>query len=97
MAEVTEAASAVAVAMGLVAAGVTFAATGRPLAALGVLLDFLIAAGLLHLAANPSYLRALSAGIVLAIRHLITWSLQTGSRGLFPPTPRMPWRTRRSD
>lgn len=86
--EVTDAASAVVGAMGIVASAAALAATRRPLAALAVLLDFLMAAGLLHLAADPTYLRALSAGIVLAVRHLISWSLMTDSRGLLPPAPR---------
>ncbi|MDG4825868.1 hypothetical protein O7635_28815 [Asanoa sp. WMMD1127] len=81
----TDAAGAVVGAMGIVAAAATLANGRRPLAALAVLLDFLTAAGLLHLAADPSYLRALSAGIVLVIRHLVTWTLQTGSRDLLPP------------
>jgi hypothetical protein len=55
------------------------------MAALAVLLDLLTAAGLLHLAADPSYLRALSAGIVLGIRHLISWSLMTGGGAMTPP------------
>ncbi|GIF73963.1 hypothetical protein [Asanoa siamensis] len=89
MGEITEAASAVVVAMGIVVGAATLAATRRPMAALAVLLDFLAAAGLLHLAADPTYLRALSAAIVLGIRHLITWSLQTGSRAaMMPPGPR---------
>ncbi|GIF62652.1 hypothetical protein Ais01nite_06870 [Asanoa ishikariensis] len=95
--EVTEAASAVAVAMGIIVAAATLAATRMPLAALAVLLDFLMVAGVLHLAADPTYLRAASAGIVLAVRHLITWSLQTGSRGLFAPMPQAPGRAGKTD
>ncbi|SNS68517.1 hypothetical protein SAMN05421812_101403 [Asanoa hainanensis] len=95
--EVTEAASAVAVAMGIVVAAASLAATRKPMAALAVLLDFLTVAGLLHLAADPTYLRALSAGIVLAVRHLITWSLQTGAGGLFAPMPRRPGRAGKAD
>ncbi|GAA1882580.1 hypothetical protein [Asanoa iriomotensis] len=83
--ELTDAASAVVVAMGIVAGAATLVSTRRPLAALAVLLDFLTAASLLHLAANPSYLKALSAGIVLAIRHAISWTLQTGSGAGMPP------------
>ena len=78
--DVTEVAGALAGCLGIVAAAAVLAATRRALAALAVLLDFLTAAGLLHLAADPSYMRALSAGIVLGIRHLISWSLQTGGR-----------------
>ncbi|MEV4534183.1 hypothetical protein AB0J82_10165 [Asanoa sp. NPDC049518] len=88
--EVTEAASAVAVAMGIGVAAAVLAANRTPMAALAVLLDFLTVAGILHLAADPTYLRALSAGIVLGVRHLITWSLQTGSRGLLAPMPHRP-------
>jgi uncharacterized membrane protein len=82
---VVEAASGLASGMGVVAAAAVLAATRRPLAALAVLVDFLMAAGLLHLAADPTYLRALSAGVVLLIRHLITWSLQTDSSTLTSP------------
>jgi hypothetical protein len=83
--ELADAAGAVVAAMGIGAAAATLAATRRPLAGLAVLLDFLTAAGLLHLAADPSYLRALSAGILLAIRHLISWSLRTGGGAVLPP------------
>ena len=83
--DLSEAGSAVLVAMGIVAGAAALATTRHPLAALAVLLDFLTAAGLLHLAADPTYLRALSAGIVLAVRHLITWSLRTGGGAMLPP------------
>jgi len=83
--DVVEIAGAVVACLGIAAAAAVFAASRRPMAALAVLLDLLTAAGLLHLAADPSYLRALSAGIVLAIRHLITWSLMTGGRAMTPP------------
>ncbi|MEV4621548.1 hypothetical protein AB0J74_22915 [Asanoa sp. NPDC049573] len=83
--DVVELGSTLAVGMGVVVTAAVLAATRRPLAALAALLDFLVAAGLLHLAADPTYLRALSAGIVLAIRHLISWTLRTDSQVLARP------------
>ena len=72
--------SAVVVVLALASAAAALAATGRFMVALAVLLDLLTAAGLLHLAADPTYMRALSAAAILAIRHLVTWSLMSSRR-----------------
>jgi hypothetical protein len=71
--------SALVVLMALASAVAVVAAIRQWMVALAVLLDLLTAAGLLRLAADPSVSRVLSAATVLAIRHLVTWSL-TNSR-----------------
>ncbi|KAE8762446.1 DUF1622 domain-containing protein [Georgenia thermotolerans] len=48
-------------------------------AAIGVLLDFLLAAGLLRLAAEPGWSSLLSTALVVAVRHLITTGLSVGA------------------
>lgn len=68
-------ASAVIVLLAVVAALLALVVTRRRETALAVLLDFLTAAGLLRLAADPGYLRAASAATVLVVRHTISWIL----------------------
>ena len=64
----------------LVAGALALAATRRPATALGVLLDLLLAAGLLRLAGTPSWHAiAVSAAIVL-LRRLIGTGLRLGGR-----------------
>lgn len=70
----------------LVAAAVALAATGRPRAALPVLLDLLTAAGLIRLAADPEWRRLLTAAAVVLLRHVIATDL--GRSG--PPPSRPP-------
>lgn len=72
--------SAIVVLLALVSATAALLATRRMMVGLAVLLDLLTAAGLLHLAADPTYMRALSAATVLAIRHLVSWSLSNSGR-----------------
>jgi hypothetical protein len=64
----------------LVAAAAALLATRRREVSLAILLDLLTCAGLLHLAAGPTYTRAATAAIVLGIRRLITWTLAGESR-----------------
>ncbi|WP_226909377.1 DUF1622 domain-containing protein [Georgenia ruanii] len=67
-----------AVAAGLVvAAGAVLVVGVR--AAIGVLLDFLLAAGLLRLAAEPGWSSLLTTALVVAVRHLITAGLAAGA------------------
>jgi hypothetical protein len=68
-------ASALVVALAVLAAAAVLV-TGRGAAlALPVLLDLLTAAGLLHLAGDPGYRRAASAAAILVVRRLLSWSL----------------------
>jgi hypothetical protein len=94
IANLIDLASAGVVVLAVLSAGAALAATRRRGVALAVLLDLLTAAGLLHLAADPSYMRAASAGVVLVIRRLITWSLANGKAGMGTSMgPRMRFRT----
>jgi hypothetical protein len=72
-------------ALALVAGAVTLAATRRPALALGVLLDLLLAAGLLRLAAEPTWTSLATAAAVVLLRRLIGVGLRAGSRALSPP------------
>ena len=55
-------------AAGLVAAAVTLVATRRPLLSVQVLLDFLLAAGLLRLTGSPGWPALAAAAAVVALR-----------------------------
>ena len=74
-----DAAALAVVAAALVSAGVVLVSTRRPAAALPVLLDLLTAAGLLRLAAEPSWQRIVSAAAVVALRHLVVHGLRAGA------------------
>lgn len=65
-------------AMALVAGLVALVATRRPAAALPVLLDLLVAAGLLRLVGQPSWQALATAAVVLVLRRLIGFGLRTG-------------------
>lgn len=75
-----DAMTVVVVMMAVVSATATLAATRRRMIALAVLLDMLTAASLLRLAVDPDFVRAATAATVLAIRHLISWSLSKDLR-----------------
>ncbi|WP_432548122.1 hypothetical protein [Kineococcus sp. SYSU DK004] len=64
----------------LVSAVVVLLSTRRPSAALPVLLDLLTAAGLLRLAADPSWQRIAGAAAIVALRHLLVHGLHVGAR-----------------
>jgi hypothetical protein len=64
---------------GLVAAAVTLAATRRPLLAIQVLLDFLLAAGLLRLTGHPGWSALAGAAAVVVLRRLVGVGLRAGS------------------
>ena len=80
LAAVAGVAALVATAAGLVAAAVTLAVTRRPLLALGVLLDFLLAAGLLRLTGRPGWPVLATAAAVVVLRRLIGVGLRAGRR-----------------
>jgi hypothetical protein len=77
---VLDSAALVVTAAALAAAAVVLLGTRRPRIALPVLLDLLMAAGLLRLAADPEWHRLLSAAAIVGLRHLILL-------GLGPPRP----------
>ena len=64
----------------LVAGLVALVATRRPAAALPVLLDLLVAAGLLRLVGQPSWQALATAAAVILLRRLIGFGLRTGGR-----------------
>ncbi len=72
--------SAIVVLLAIIAGGAVLAATRRPVDSLMVLLDLLMAAGLIHLAAGPTLPRVATAASVLAIRRLVSWSLSSRTR-----------------
>ncbi len=65
-------------AAGLVAAAVALRATRRPGFALKVLLDFLLAAGLLRLTGQPGWAALGTAAAVVAVRRLVGIGLRVG-------------------
>ena len=78
-AELVATAALVVTAAGLVAAALTAAATRRPLVALKVLLDFLLAAGLLRLTGDPDWATLLTAAVIVALRRLLGFAIRTGA------------------
>ena len=72
-------------ALALVAGAVALVATRRPALALGVLLDLLLAAGLLRLAAEQTWGSIATAAAVVLLRRLIGAGLRAGGRALSPP------------
>ncbi|MGY1722043.1 DUF1622 domain-containing protein [Blastococcus sp. SYSU DS0533] len=79
---VTGAMSQVVAAIALVSGGLALAVTRRPPLALGILLDLLVAAGLLRLVGDPSWRHIIVAGAVVALRHLVGYGLRLGARSL---------------
>ena len=65
-------------AAGLVAAAVTLVATRRPLLSVQVLLDFLLAAGLLRLTGSPGWAELGTAAVIVALRRLLGLGVRTG-------------------
>jgi len=62
----------------LVAGLVALVATRRPTAALPVLLDLLVAAGLLRLVGDPGWQVLATAAAILVLRRLIGFGLRSG-------------------
>lgn len=75
------------VAAGLLSAGVCLAVTRRLPLSLGVLLDFLIAAGLLRLAGDPSWREIVLTAILIAVRKLAAVGLRTATAEQRRSTP----------
>jgi uncharacterized membrane protein len=71
----------------LVAAALTLAVTRRPALALSVLLDLLLAAGLLRLAGDPGWGPIVIAAAIVVLRRVIGFGLRTGGRAWAAPTP----------
>lgn len=63
----------------LLAGALVLAVTRRPLPALAVLLELLLAAGLLRLAGDPSWQVILSAAAIVALRRLLGTALPSGA------------------
>ncbi len=82
-------------ALALVAGAVALAATRRPALALGVLLDLLLAAGLLRLAAEPTWASLATAAAVVLLRRLIGAGLRAGGRAFSAAVVARPARDRR--
>ncbi|WP_448641833.1 hypothetical protein [Geodermatophilus sp. URMC 63] len=80
--------------LALVAGAVALVATRRPALALGVLLDLLLAAGLLRLAAEPTWTSLATAAAVVALRRLIGAGLRTGGRAFSATVVARPARDR---
>ncbi|MCV7278573.1 hypothetical protein H7J88_02790 [Mycolicibacterium flavescens] len=77
-------------AAGIALAALTLVVMRRPQLALHVLLDFLLAAGLLRLSADASWRSIAVTAIVVAVRHLVTRGLTPSIPGGVParsPTP----------
>ncbi len=72
-------------ALALGAGAVALAATRRPALALGVFLDMLLAAGLLRLAAEPTWASLGTAAAIVLLRRLAGAGLRAGGRALSPP------------
>jgi hypothetical protein len=73
--------------LALVAGALALVSTRRPALALGVLLDLLLAAGLLRLAAEPTWTSIATAAAVVALRRLIGAGLRAGGRVLADAPP----------
>ena len=72
----TGAMSQVVAAIALVSGGLALAVTRRPALALGILLDLLVAAGLLRLVGSPSWSAIASAAVIIALRHLVSYGVR---------------------
>jgi hypothetical protein len=65
---------------GLGAGAVVLLATRQAMAAVGALLDLLLAAGLLRLAGDPSWTAVSTAAAIVLLRRLIGVGLRAGAR-----------------
>ena len=79
LSEVTAWASVSIGAAALVAGAVAFLSTGRPGLALSVLLDLLMAAGLLRLAGDPGWQALATVAAIVVLRRLIRTGLRAGA------------------
>ncbi|MGY2066091.1 hypothetical protein [Blastococcus sp. SYSU DS0619] len=97
LAAVTGAAAQLVAGAAVVSALVALAATRRPALALGILLDLLVAAGLLRLAGDPGWQAIATAAVVIALRHLVGYGLRLGARSWEARGPRPERPSRRYD
>lgn len=81
MREVLDTASVLVAAMALGSALLALLVTGRWPAALSVLLDLLVAAGLLRLVGPPDWRRVLGAVLVIAVRRVVGSGLRRAEAG----------------
>lgn len=72
--------------LGLLSAGAVLARAREVRLPIGVLLDFLLAAGLLRLAVAPTSRALASAALIVVIRKVVTFGLAQGPRA--PTTTR---------
>jgi len=79
-------------AAGLVAGALTLARTRSPSLAMSVLLDLLLAAGLLRLTGGPAWGALATIASIVAIRRLIGSGLRVGRPSWRPRTPAGPSR-----
>jgi len=75
--------------LGLLSAAAVLSRRAQVRLALGVLLDFLLGAGLLRLAAHPSGGALTSAALIVIVRKLITFGLSTPGPGHGQPPPKV--------
>ncbi|MGY2084085.1 DUF1622 domain-containing protein [Blastococcus sp. SYSU DS0539] len=93
LAAVTGAAAELVAGAAVISALVALGATRRPALALGILLDLLVAAGILRLIGNPGWQSIATAAAVIALRHLVGYGLRLGAhswaeaRGARPGRP----------
>ncbi len=80
LADVTHLSAQMVAEAALVAGALTLAVTRRPSVALGVLLDLLLAAGLLRLAGDPDWPIIGTAAVIVALRRLLGAALRAGGR-----------------
>jgi hypothetical protein len=84
--EVIRTAAALVVVMGLVAALAALLRGGGPASAMAVLLDFLVAAGLLRLSLAQTWTAIAVATLTIVIRKVVVAALSLRTR---PPVPRL--------
>ena len=74
----------------LLSGAVTFAVTLRPALALSVVLDLLLAAGLLRLTGEPHWRAIAASAVVVVLRHLIGYGLRLGAHSWTGPSGPVP-------
>ncbi len=84
MTEVLQLVAVLVAAAALVSGLAVLAGTRHPVTALGVMLDLLLAAGLLRLAAVDDWRGILAAAAIVAVRKVVTTAYRRGARTLQP-------------
>ena len=75
MSDVLQSAALLVTVLGLVSAALVLARARDGRLTLKVLLEFLVAAGLLRLTGDPSWRTIVTAAVVIAVRKLVTYEL----------------------